>query len=129
MVMLGLVIRLIADNGWMIFDVPDQCSDDALGVEKVGRIGDIHYLAGAVSAWPLRRDSQHVGMLLDHPGWNRVGWRPDDDADAGLIHGIQDTVDRSKVEHTVLGLMGAPGRFGDPDYIDPNLFQHPDIFI
>ena len=128
-VVLGLVVDLIADDGRMVGHVRDEPADDALRVEPVRRVGDIHDLAGAVLARAGRGDGQDLGMHLHHPGGHRVGRRADDHVNAGALGRVEGAVNMREVEDARLGFLGAPGGFRDADQVDAGLLHHPHVFI
>ena len=68
-------------------------------------------------------------MLVGHPCGNGIGWRAEDDLDAGLAHGVDDAVHPRVVELAVFGLPQAPGGLAHADDIEAGGLHQGDVFV
>ncbi len=128
-VVFRLVVHLVADDGRMVGDVGGELADHAFAVETVGGVDDVHDLARAVFALPVRGDGDDARIEFDEPAGHRVGRRTDDDVDAGAVGGVERTVHMGEVEHTRLRLAGAPCGFGDADDVQSRVLHHRHVLI
>ena len=125
-----LVIDLVTDDGGVVAVVFGNFANDPLGIAQKIRVGDVHVLAQTVSGLAaIDARHQDLGMLLEHPGWNRVSGRAEDDADMGAGKPFDDAVHPGEFEAPVLGLPEAPGGFADADHVDAGLTHQRDVLL
>ena len=128
-VVFGFVVDLEADDRRMLRHMANQLPDHPFAVEKIGGRGDVHDLSRAVGT-PAGLGVRHdLRVHFIKPGRDRIGRRADNNVDSRLMHLVQHPVDVAVVKDARTRLEGRPGRFGDPNEIDPGLLHHLDVLV
>ncbi len=133
----GLVIELPADDRGVVLVMRDDVANQALCVEAVsGRVG-VHVLAHAIGAChgltaehaARETAGEDLGVLMRHPGWNRISGCAENYLDAVLAHGVDDVVHPCVVKAAVFGFPEAPGGFAHAHDVESGSFHQRDVFV
>src|ERR1051325_2848336 len=126
----GLIVELITDDRRIVLVVIEYLAYHALGVEAIGRIGDVHVLAHAVGGTlAVEARDQNLRVLMIEPGGDGISGRAHDDFDSGLAHALDDLIHPCKIELAVARLPQPPTGLAHANDSDARILHHLDILV